>query len=247
MASLENNSVANGPKVAKRTGGRTGFSDDEIAERITAAIVEHRLPPGTKLGEDRLGAAFGVSRTRIRQVLFRLAAEKVVVQRVNRGAFVAEPTAREAQEVFDARREIESVLVDRLARAATPAQVARLRAHLGRETAAQVAGDTRAAIKLSGEFHVLIGEMAGNGVLAEMLRELVARASLIVAVFGSPRTPNCAADEHAGLVDAVRRREGRAAAHLMRSHLSRIEGNLLLREEAEAPVDLARVLAELAG
>lgn len=223
------------------------LGDDAIAERIMSAIVEHRLPPGTKLGEDRLAAAFGVSRTRVRQVLFRLAAEKVIVQRPNRGAFVAQPSAREAREVFDARRELERVLVGRLARAAAPAQVARLRAHLGRELAAQAAGDSRAAIKLSGEFHVLIGEMAGNAVLAEMLRELVARASLIVAVFGSPRAPNCAADDHAALVDAVRRRDVRTAEQLMCRHLSHIENNLVLREEAEEVVDLARVLSEIAA
>ena len=223
------------------------LTDDVIADRITAAIVEHRLPPGTKLGEDRLGAAFGVSRTRIRQVLFRLAADKVVVQRANRGAFVAQPSAREAREVFDARREIEGVLAARLAQTATPAELVRLRRHLGRESAAQGALDTRAAIKLSGEFHVLVGEMAGNAVLAEVVRELVARSSLIVAVHGSPRSPNCATDDHAGLVDAIRRRDAKAAAQLMRSHLAHIEGNLLLREEAEPGIDLARVLAEIAG
>jgi DNA-binding GntR family transcriptional regulator len=223
------------------------LTDDAIADRITAAIVEHRLPPGTKLGEDRLGAAFGVSRTRIRQVLFRLAADKVVVQRANRGAFVAQPSSREAREVFDARREIEGVLVARLAQIAAAADVARLRRHLGRESAAQGALDTRAAIKLSGEFHVLVCEMAGNGVLAEVVRELVARSSLIVAVHGSPRSPNCATDDHAGLVDAIRRRDAKAAAQLMRSHLAHIEGNLLLREEVEPGVDLARVLAEIAG
>ena len=226
---------------------RAALADDAIAERITSAIVEHRLPPGTKLGEDRLAAAFGVSRTRVRQVLFRLAAEKVVVQRPNRGAFVAQPSAREAREVFDARREIERVVIGRLARTATPAQVARLRAHLGRELSAQAAGDSRAAIKLSGEFHVLIAQMAGNAVLAEMLGELVARASLIVAVFGSPRAPNCAADDHAALVDALRRRDASMAEQLMSAHLARIEGNLVLRDEADGPVDLVRVLTEIAA
>ncbi len=226
---------------------RAALADDAIAERITSAIVEHRLPPGTKLGEDRLAAAFGVSRTRVRQVLFRLAAEKVVVQRPNRGAFVAQPSAREAREVFDARRELERVVIGRLARTASPGQVAQLRAHLGRELSAQAAGDSRGAIKLSGEFHVLIAQMAGNAVLAEMLGELVARSSLIVAVFGSPGAPNCSTDDHAALVDALRRRDARSAEQLMSAHLARIEGNLVLRDGAEGPVDLVRVLTEIAA
>src|ERR687897_857163 len=38
--------------------------EDAIYERILAAILEHRLAPGTKLGEDRLAGIFGVSRAR---------------------------------------------------------------------------------------------------------------------------------------------------------------------------------------
>ena len=44
---------------------------DEIYERIYVAILEHRLHPGTKLGEERMADIFGVSRARVREVLAR--------------------------------------------------------------------------------------------------------------------------------------------------------------------------------
>mgnify|MGYP000031055033 CR=1 FL=1 len=47
-------------------------SDADIYDRIVSAILDHHLPPGTKLVEDKLATAFGVSRTRIRPVLVRL-------------------------------------------------------------------------------------------------------------------------------------------------------------------------------
>ena len=53
-------------------GYSTGLTDTEIHDRIIASILDHRLLPGTKLVEDKLGQAFGVSRTRVRQVLIRL-------------------------------------------------------------------------------------------------------------------------------------------------------------------------------
>ena len=56
--------------------------------------------------------AFGVSRTRIRPVLVRLANEQVVTLTPNRGAAIAQPTAQEAREVFEARRLIEPRLVE---------------------------------------------------------------------------------------------------------------------------------------
>ena len=88
------------------------LTDNEMYERMVSAILDHRLLPGTKLGEDRLATAFGVSRTRIRPVLVRLASEQVVTLTPNRGAAVAQPTVQEAREVFEVRRMIEPTLVE---------------------------------------------------------------------------------------------------------------------------------------
>jgi len=75
------------------------MNEDAIYERMVGAILGHRLPPGTKLVEDRLATAFGVSRTRIRPVLVRLANEQIVTLTMNRGATVAQPTEAEAREI----------------------------------------------------------------------------------------------------------------------------------------------------
>src|SRR3990167_3902082 len=85
------------------------LSDEEIYQRLIEAIVDQRLLPGTKLVDDKLGQAFGVSRTRIRQVLIRLAQEQEVTLQPNKGASVAEPTVAEAREAFEARAVVESV------------------------------------------------------------------------------------------------------------------------------------------
>ena len=89
------------------------LSDAEMYERVISAILDHKLPPGTKLVEDKLASAFGVSRTRIRPVLVRLANEQVVTLTPNRGATIAQPTEQEAREVFEVRRLIEPSLVER--------------------------------------------------------------------------------------------------------------------------------------
>src|SRR5687767_9864669 len=85
-------------------------TDEEIVTQIVTAISHQRLPPGTKLGEEKLGAIFGVSRPRIRQVLFRLHAANLITLSRNRGAFVARPTPTEAREVFEARRVVEAAI-----------------------------------------------------------------------------------------------------------------------------------------
>ena len=82
-----------------------------IAARLTRAIVEHRLQPGTKLAEQKLADHFGVSRTLVRQALFQLSQNRLVRLEPARGAFVAAPSADEARQVFAVRRMLEAEMV----------------------------------------------------------------------------------------------------------------------------------------
>src|SRR5258706_4135541 len=174
--------------LASMRAGAPAPSTGAIFERILRAILEHRLPPGTKLGEEKLAAIFGVSRTKIRLVLSRLAHDRVVTPEANRGAFVSRPTVAEAREVFDARRLIEPALASRLAAEATPEQVTRLRRHVVREDAARAGQDRRVMVRLTGEFHQLIAEMAGKAVLTRTLLELESLTSLVILPSASPKS-----------------------------------------------------------
>ena len=117
--------VVTAPPVASDVTGQ--LSDNDMYDRMVSAILDHRLPPGTKLVEDKLAAAFGVSRTRVRPVLVRLANEQVVTLTPNRGASIAQPTPQEALEVFEARRLLEPRLVELFIANATDADIAALR------------------------------------------------------------------------------------------------------------------------
>ncbi len=88
------------------------LAEEEIVERIFEAIIDQRLPAGTKLSESSLCEAFGVGRMRIRQSLLLLASREVVDLLPKRGAFVASPTADQAREVFEARLTIEPKFVN---------------------------------------------------------------------------------------------------------------------------------------
>ncbi len=223
--------------------GRAAPSEDAIYERILTAIFEHRLPPGTKLGEDRLASIYRVSRARIRRVLPRLAHEGVVTLEPNRGAFVASPTVTDARDVFEARRIIEPGIVECLvAQPDRRSVVARLREHVAVERKARAAGDTRAIVRLSGEFHMLMAEMTGNALLAKTMRELASLTCLIIALYDKPSVPSCIGEEHRDIVDALAAGESHRASKLMVEHLAHIEENLDLALPEQEPVDLESVL-----
>lgn len=63
---------------------------DDVLRMIEEDIVAGRMQPGARLDERTLAKRFGVSRTPIREVLFRMSSLGIVELRRNKGAFVAE-------------------------------------------------------------------------------------------------------------------------------------------------------------
>lgn len=212
-------------------------TEDHIFDRIYQAVLDHRLQPGTKLKEVALADAFGVNRAVVRKVLARLSYNRLVALRPNRAAVVASPTIEESRDLFAARRVVEAAIVDCVARTASRGVVKALRAHTQREQEGYAQGDARRGLKLSLEFHRELARLAGNGVLAEFLDQLIARTPLVLLTHKSPRADSACSDgEHGGIVDAIARGDAGAAVAAMTDHLASLEGQLDLREKlAEAP------------
>lgn len=213
---------------------------DEIYERIYAAILEHRLHPGTKLGEEKMADIFGVSRARIREVLARLAHEQIVELFPQRGAYVAKPTTEQARDVFEARRLIEPAVLRRLVDTLTTEKIQRLRQHIELEADARRRGDKRAVIRLSGEFHTLLAELAGNSALARSMRELCMLTCLTIFLYDAPTAQSCRDDEHQMIIDAVAKKDRGRAEKIMLEHLDHIEGSLQL-DESNGEADLEAI------
>lgn len=215
-------------------------ANDDIYERIYVAILEHRLLPGTKLAEERLAEIFGASRARIREVLSRLAYEHVIELIPQRGAYVARPTIEQVHDVFEARRLIEPAVLRRLIATLTPEKLARLQQHQASEMDARRREDKRAVVRLSGEFHSLAAELAGNSALARSMRELSVLTCLMIVLYDAPTASSCRADEHSQIIEAIGRRDAARAERLMIEHLDHIQGSMKL-DAPNVEVDLEAI------
>ncbi len=226
--------------LAAARGEAPASTTQRIVESITAAIAERRLMPGTKLAEQKIADIFKVSRTLVRQALNQLSRDRLVTLEPARGAFVAMPSVEEARQVFEVRQMIESAMVRQLCRTITDAQIAELREHLRAERAAVTRTDVTGRTRLLADFHVVLARMLGNEVLAGMLGELLTRSSLIALMYQSSHSAEASYEEHVAIVDALERRDVRAATRLTEEHLSHVERNLRL--DPRAP-DLAQILS----
>jgi DNA-binding GntR family transcriptional regulator len=226
-----------------KTAAADEIAEEDIVERIFEAVVEQRLPPGTKLSESALCEAFGVGRMRIRRSLLLLASREVVELHANRGAYVASPTAEQAREVFEARLALEPAIARLACERATSADISALSQHLQQEHDANLHGRRHEAIRLSGQFHTLLAHIAGNAVLLRMMKELVTRTSLIIGMFGAPGAANCRDDDHEEIVNAFLARDSQTAVKLMTKHLKHIENHLDLGTRNSNSVDLVALFA----
>lgn len=226
--------------TAARDGTARG---DRVAEWIERAILDHRLAPGTKLTEDELASIYGVGRTIVRAALQGLTHRGLVETRRNRGAFVARPSVREAREVLEARALLEPRTARSAAERARPADVRTLRCHIEQEHAALDEGDTGRAVYLSGEFHVAIARIADQTTIEAFVSSLIARSSLIVALYWRRRDALCESHAHHALLDAIAANDGPRAEGLMTSHLVDLRSCLDLSDSPRPPRSLREALS----
>ena len=100
-------------------------------------------------------------------------------------------------------------------------------------------GDVAGRTRLLADFHVLLAQLAGNAVLAELLADLLARCSLIALMYQSTHSAEHSSGEHVELVDAIEAGDAQRATALMAAHLGHVEQALQIRPAAR---DLAAAL-----
>lgn len=224
--------LARHPPVAPPAPADT--ATQRVYDGIYGAIVEHRLPPGTRLREQELAEGFGVSRTVVRQALQRLAADQVIALEHNKGATVPQPDRAQAAQVFEARQVIEGDIARRLAGQLSAAQVASLRALVAAEQAAQARADKAAAVRLSGQFHRELAVLAGNPLFVRWIDELLPLTSLLILQYQRGGHPGCVTHRHDELIEALASGSPARAAAEMRKHLQELARSL--REGPARPV-----------
>ncbi|MBS0342166.1 MAG: GntR family transcriptional regulator [Proteobacteria bacterium] len=226
------------------SGGADASVDMRVYAAMSKALLSGKLRPGTPLRERTLAQALDCTRGAIRKVLVRLGSEKKLILEHNRGAFVPNPSIEDMRSVYRARRIVEAGLIATLFNQPSPGQATALRTHVEAEERAHHEGRREDAIRLSGEFHLLLARMAGSDELLEYLQRLVSNTELYMALFDTAvEHDSCAPHEHAQIIDALAGNSLPRALAAAMKHLDEVEQRVLAGAAAERKVDLASLLA----
>lgn len=166
----------------------------------------------------------------MRSALHSLVHAQLVETHRNRGAFVAQPSVIEAREVFEARELLESRTARSAAKRAKLADVDLLKRHIEDEHEAMNVGDQGRALNLSGIFHIEIARIADHETIGRFIEMLIARSSLIIALYWRRESALCESYAHHELVNSIADGDEQQAEELMRSHLVDLHSSLDLKD-----------------
>lgn len=203
---------------------------DKAYQAVRDGIIEGRYRPSTRITEQEVAAAAGVSRTPVREALRRLHAEGLVDFTPNQGAMVTTWKAEDADEIFELRAMLESYGASRAAQRATAAQLEELRRLAERQHQESINRDEGYLERigdLNNQFHRKLQEAAASARLARALAALL-EAPLIMKTFlnYTPDDLQRSAAHHLELVRAIEARDAEWAASVMRSHVLAARGTL---------------------
>jgi len=220
------------------------MTSEQMHEALFRAITEHQILPGTKLPEEELAEAFGVSRTRIRELLQRLSYYGIVETPPHRTAYVAKPSEADAREVFQARRVLESGMIPYVIERIGEKDEADLRQILQLENTATHENNRSSAINYSGQFHIRLCEVLRNKTLLETLRILISKTSLILAVFQPSGLPSCDCEHHANLFKKIMNKDINGAVSALNADFDAVEKSMFFISPHPSAPNLKAILSK---
>lgn len=193
----------------------------QAVEKLRSAILAGLFKPGDRLAEADLCARLGVSRPSVREALRSLEAEGLVVIIPNRGPQIPVLTWRQAEEIYRVRALLEGEIAALCARHATPDQVDEMRKALSRFAHAVKTEDGALRLSSTAEFYRIMQQAAGNSVIEDLLRVLLARVNLLRAQSMSHHgRAKFSLREMREIADAIAKGDGESARKAAEIHVT---------------------------
>ena len=198
--------------------------DDESTPQGNAAYAkllgelrEGRLNPGDRLRETELAERLGVSRTPVREAIRQLEADGIVTHVPRHGASIRRLDYAEVMELYEMRAVLEGTAARLAARAASDIEIEEL---FDMNQQLVVLGSAPEAFVLNRQFHAALLDAAKNRFLARSIHALQ-KALMILGptTLTQPDRATRATEEHFGVLDAIKARDGSLAEAAMRAHI----------------------------
>jgi DNA-binding GntR family transcriptional regulator len=164
--------------------GRTSTAE-RVADILRTRIAEGFFAPGTRLAEDAIGGALGVSRNTLREAFRLLTHERLLSHELNRGVFVRMLSVPDVIDLYRVRKLVECASVRSVG--TPPPDLSEVARSVTDGENAVDRADFQALGTANLRFHVALAGLAGSQRVDELMRGVVAELRLVFHVMGDPR------------------------------------------------------------
>ncbi len=221
---------------------------DDVYEQLKSDVSNFKLVPGDRFTETEISERLGVSRTPVRQALFRMQQEGFVEVLFRSGWRVLPFDFNQFEQLYDLRMVLETTAVHRLCEGAARVDQTLLEglAAIWLTSPGQRSTDTALVAQRDEAFHCALVAAAGNAEMARVHRDVTERIRIIRRL-DFTRQPRIDAtyEEHAKILKAIQRKRGDQAAMLLRAHIETSQAEV--RKITLHQVHMARQGAEFSG
>jgi DNA-binding GntR family transcriptional regulator len=154
----------------------------KVYEQLRARILDAQLTPGEVINLRGIAAEYGVSLLPVREAIWQLESERVLVVESNKKIRVNHLTVSEFDEVLHLRLLLESEAIEKACRLRPQAAVPKLQRIL-EAMEKQIGTNFKAYIKKNDQFHQTIYSYAGSALLLELIQRLLARVNPYVYLY----------------------------------------------------------------
>lgn len=193
---------------------------EQAYQALREMIISHRFSAGRWINVEKLSKELGVSRTPVWQALKDLEQQGLVNHLPNRGIRMAEMTPRMAADLYQVREGLEALAASLAVLNDAQSCARLLRANLDKQLPLVESCDLLGYSRLDFDFHSVLYESCGNGLLRELLDNIKYRSGPLVCDI-SPILAELYQD-HLELVEAFARTEAEQAGEIMRRHNQRM-------------------------
>ncbi len=188
-------------------------------EKLKAEIFDFALLPGDRFTETEIAQRLAMSRTPVRDALYRLEREGYLAVHLRVGWSVRPFDFRQFEDFYDLRLILELASIARLCDMQERQGLDELKS-IWLVPAGERLADALQVATLDETFHSTLVAAAGNAEVARCHREVTERIRIIRRLdFTQAHRIDKTYDEHAQILRAVIRRRGEEAARLLRSHV----------------------------
>ncbi len=198
-----------------------------VFTKLREDILSGQYHENEELRENTIGQELGVSRTPVREALRQLELEGLVTMVPNKGAYVTGITSKDIHDIYIIRSYLEGLCARWACENITEAQIEALEEILYLSDFHARRSHHEQLVELDNKFHDLIYKASGSKILDHVLSDFHRYVERIRKItLAVPDRASKSSQEHAAILDAIRKRDGNLAEELAHEHIMKTIKNI---------------------